>query len=80
MDKTKTYVPFSINLYETGKYRVCTSTGFKVNLLTIKSDDKEYKIKGFIGKSTQLESWTTTGKYYNKNKEYHYNDLMLTKN
>lgn len=73
-------VPFNLNLYGTGGYRVCTSTGFRVNLLTTESEDKEYRIKGYIGKSTQLESWTNTGKYYNKNKDYHYNDLMLIKN
>lgn len=80
MDKAEFTVPFNLGLYKTGKYRVVTATGLKVNLLTINSDDSSYKLKGFIGRSTQLESWTTSGKYYNKNKDYHYNDLTLIKN
>ena len=80
MDKKEVTIPFNAGLYQTGKYRVCTATGFRVNVLTLESEDKSYRIKGYIGKSTQLESWTNTGKYYNKNKDYHYNDLMLIKN
>ena len=73
-------LPFNISTYIAGGYRVVTSSGLRVNLLTTNSDEKSYKIKGFIGKSTQLESWTITGKYYNKNKDVHYNDLTLIKN
>lgn len=80
MKKEEFTTPFNLGLYNTGKYRVVTETGLKVNILTTNSDETSYKIKGFIGRSTQLESWTTQGKYYNKNKDYHYNDLVLIKN
>lgn len=72
--------PFNISTYLKGGYRVATSSGLRVNILTTNSDEKSYKIKGFIGKSTQLETWTIQGKYYNKNKDIHYNDLTLIKN
>ena len=80
MSRTEFTIPFNLGLYNTGKYRAVTETGLKVNILTTNSDETSYKLKGFIGRSTQLESWTTLGKYYNKNKDYHYNDLVLIKN
>lgn len=69
--------PFDLALYLKGNFRVTTNSGLRVNILTTKSEDKPYKIKGYIGKSTQLEEWTAQGKYYSKNKDIHYNDLTL---
>lgn len=80
MKKEEVLIPFNLGLYLKGGFRVTTTSGMRVNILTTKSEDKEYKLKGYIGKSTQLESWSATGKYYNKNKDVHYNDLTLIKN
>ena len=76
----ETTIPFNLNFYLTGKYRVATHSGLKVNILTTNADEKTYKVKGHIGKSTQLESWTIQGKYFQKNKDINYNDLILIKN
>ena len=73
-------IPFNLNFYLTGEYRVATHSGLKVNILTTTADEKTYKVKGHIGKSTQLESWTIQGKYFQKNKDINYNDLILIKN
>lgn len=76
-------VPFSLNELKEGKNRVVTLSGFIVTILTTEADDPHYKIQGYIGKSTQLESWTTTGKYYYKEKKKekynNQNNLILTK-
>ena len=77
-NKKEIVLPFNLSLYEKGGYRVVTNSGLQVNILTTKAEnEKPYKIKGYIGKSTQLESWTIQGKYYAKNKDVQYNDLTL---
>ena len=60
----ETTIPFNLNFYLTGEYRVATHSGLKVNILTTNAEEKTYKVKGHIGKSTQLESWTIQGKYF----------------
>ena len=78
-------LPFSIGEFKKGKYRVTTLSGFKVDVLSTDSVDSEdkYAIKGYIGKSTQLETWTVNGKYYAKEKKKekypNQNNLILTK-
>lgn len=60
---------FNVNDAQNGNARVATISGNTVEVLTFNADDSEYKIQGYIGKSTQLESWTLAGKYYSKEKK-----------
>lgn len=75
--KKEEIIPFDLAVYLKGEYRVATTSGLKVVILTTKSEELPYKVKGYIGKSTQLETWTVQGKYYNENKDIHYNNLTL---
>lgn len=74
---------FTISDLKDPNTRVTTMSGYKVTILTTESNDPVYKIQGFIGKSTQLESWTTLGKYYarekKKEKYQNINNLILIK-
>lgn len=64
MSENKRTINFNLKNYRTGNYSPETISGEKVVILSTNYNDEDYKIVGYIGESTQLESWTLKGKYY----------------
>lgn len=60
---------FSIADAKLPNVRVATISGYSVEILTLEANDPNYKVQGYIGKSTQLETWTANGKHYAKEKK-----------
>ena len=74
---------FSVKELRSSSYDVATISGFRVNILSTDYKDDIYKVCGHIGNSTRLETWTTSGKYYHKEKRKerfsNQNNLILIK-